>query len=395
MTAPAIFHIGPVALTVSGILYALGIAALILLSLSIRGYTKGVPVKRMLPLFVFALPVALVFARAAYCLFGPESFSGRFGAVFALHTGGFQLTAAVAGIAVSALVYAHVYNLNARKLLDILVPGLLTLIALARFGDISPAQSTGQIASKGFLKNFLFTGRDLYGNARFKVSRLEAFAALAVLAVYASRFRKSLHTRMEDAPGEAFAFAVASVCALIIPIEAIRDGAYAKIFSMPFDLVACAAGLIALLCVSAAELWKTGVSRQFVLLRAVPGVALTITAMCLSLRAYEADPALNSFFILLCTVAACALTYSLRAATLRRLRQKKRAASGRTKAPSTVEAPNPAPETTTDASVSENAQTAPAEAESPSESAPASDDSANDQKETVPAPQAAETEKAV
>lgn len=327
MTAPAIFHIGSFALTVSGLLCALGLAALIVLSLAIRGYTKGVPVRRTLPFFVFALPTALILARATYCLFGPESFSGRFFAVFALHTGGYQLTAAVAGIVISSFVYARVHHLNAKKLLDILVPGLLTLIALVRLGDIAPAQSTGQIVAKGFLANFLFTGRDLYGNARFHVSRLEAFAAIAVLAVYASRFRKNLHRETKDAPGEAFAFASASLCALMIPLEALRDGAYARLFSMPFDLVLYAAGLIALLCVSAASLWKTGVSRQFVLLRAVPGIALTILAACLSLRAYRADAALNSFWMLLLTAVACALAYSLRAATLRRVRQKKRAAA--------------------------------------------------------------------
>ena len=341
MTAPAIFHIGSFALTVSGLLNALGLTAFIALSLSVRGYTKGVPARRLMSYFVFALPAALVFARAAYCLFGTESFSGRFFAVFALHTGGYQLPAAVAGVAVSALVYAHVYGLNARKLLDLLVPGILSLIVLSRLGDISPAQSTGQIAAKGFLSGFPFTGRDLYGNARFKVSRLEAFAAAAALAVYASRFRKNLKVKREDVPGEAFAFAMASVCALLIPLEALRDGAYARVFSVPFDLFACAAGLAALLCVSAVRLWKTDVSRQYVLLRAVPGVALTALSAGLSPRAYRADPALNSFWIFLCAAAACALLYSIRSATLRRLRQKRRADRLKTDPGKAEALPNP------------------------------------------------------
>ena len=317
MTGSVLFRLGSVYVTVYGIFCALSLAAMVMLAHFLS--KSAIPEKKLLSFFIFALPAARIVSRAVYCAFSPELYSNRPLAFLLFTEGGGVLTAALIGFVLAALAYSHVHDLSAGVLLDASAPGLLILSSALRLSETTPGETLGQIATSRLFRSAVFTATDAIGNARYAISRWEGILSLAVLAYCGWQIFDSRKWKNISMPGDIFSGCAALYCAVQIPLEALRDGAYPHIDRMPIGLVLASLSLAALLAASAHKLLKTDISKRFILFRLIPGSL----ALILTLRPGQFDAAPDPFarFVswFLPAVAAYAL-FSLRAALRRRAR---------------------------------------------------------------------------
>lgn len=315
MTA-TLFHIGPIYITVSGVACALALTAFVFFSRLARGYTKPFHRRHLNAYFLYALPSALICSRAAWCLCNLPAFSGNALAALAVWRGGGVLTAGIIGLIACACIYAVVHGVDRALLLDALTPGMLAMASILRFG----ANATGKPVTAGMFSGALFSARDAYGIARHAVSRYEGAVLLILLLIFLYRLARAAGER---APGEGFVTSAVAYCALTIPLESLRDGAYARVYDMRLESLLCELALLAIIIVSAIRLRRAGAAIKYALVRALGAACMLALLAHLDFRAYAARSLeLNGLWMLVCASACAACIASMRASRVRRERAK-------------------------------------------------------------------------
>ena len=100
---------------------------------------RGISFDFMLELFLWAVPIAILFARLSYVLFHPQDFPVRsfadFGNIFAIWNGGISILGAIPGGALGAFIACKRNKIPMAEVLDAVAPGVVLGQALGRWGN--------------------------------------------------------------------------------------------------------------------------------------------------------------------------------------------------------------------------------------------------------------------
>src|SRR5699024_7744105 len=115
----------------------------------------GLKKDTMVDLVVFAIPVAILFARLYYVIFEWEQYAGGpWWNVFAVWEGGLAIHGALIGAVLTAVVFAKVRKVPFWKLADIAAPSLILGQAIGRWGNFMNQEAHGGPMSEAAYENF-------------------------------------------------------------------------------------------------------------------------------------------------------------------------------------------------------------------------------------------------
>ncbi|MFN2744409.1 MULTISPECIES: prolipoprotein diacylglyceryl transferase [Bacillus] len=149
---PIAFHLGPIAVHWYGIIIGLG--ALLGLWLAVReGERRGLHKDTFVDLVLFAIPIAILCARAYYVIFEWGYYSEHPDQIIQIWNGGLAIHGGLIGAVLTGLIFAKVKGLSFWKLADIAAPSILLGQAIGRWGNFMNQEAHGGSVSRAFLEN--------------------------------------------------------------------------------------------------------------------------------------------------------------------------------------------------------------------------------------------------
>jgi len=149
---PIAFHLGPIAVHWYGIIIGLG--ALLGLWLAVReGERRGLHKDTFVDLVLFAIPIAILCARAYYVIFQWGYYSEHPDQIIQIWNGGLAIHGGLIGAVLTGIIYAKVKGLSFWKLADIAAPSILLGQAIGRWGNFMNQEAHGGAVSRAFLEN--------------------------------------------------------------------------------------------------------------------------------------------------------------------------------------------------------------------------------------------------
>lgn len=149
---PIAFHLGPIAVHWYGIIIGLG--ALLGLWLAVReGERRGLHKDNFVDLVLFAIPIAILCARAYYVIFQWGYYSEHPDQIIQIWNGGLAIHGGLIGAVLTGIIYAKVKGLSFWKLADIAAPSILLGQAIGRWGNFMNQEAHGEAVSRAFLEN--------------------------------------------------------------------------------------------------------------------------------------------------------------------------------------------------------------------------------------------------
>ncbi|UFT98507.1 prolipoprotein diacylglyceryl transferase [Radiobacillus kanasensis] len=107
-------------------------------------------------LVVFAIPVAIIFARIYYVIFEWEQYEGgTWWDVFEIWNGGIAIHGALIGSVLTAIIFARVKKMSFWQLADIAAPSLILGQAIGRWGNFMNQEAHGGPVSEAYYQNFM------------------------------------------------------------------------------------------------------------------------------------------------------------------------------------------------------------------------------------------------
>lgn len=97
--------------------------------------------------------------------------------------GGFTMYGAILGALLGAVVAAKAMKIRLSDMMDMLIPGLLIVVAAGRLGEMLTSQGVANTRAAEALRFLPFSGVNEWGDCLLKVWPYEAMAALAALVV--------------------------------------------------------------------------------------------------------------------------------------------------------------------------------------------------------------------
>lgn len=152
---PVMLELGPFTIYWYGVIIATG--ALLGIYLAMKESERlGWDKDTIIDFVVFAIPVAIIFARIFYVTFEWERYAdGPFWKVFAIWEGGIAIHGAVIGGVLTAIVFSRVRDISFWKLADIVAPSLILGQAIGRWGNFMNQEAHGGPVSESAYQNFL------------------------------------------------------------------------------------------------------------------------------------------------------------------------------------------------------------------------------------------------
>ncbi|MGL4521161.1 MAG: prolipoprotein diacylglyceryl transferase [Bacilli bacterium] len=114
------------------------------------GYDKDL----MIDLVIWAIPIALVCARAYYVLFEWDYYGQHLDKVFSIREGGIAIHGALIGSALVAYVFARRRHISFWTIADIAAPSLLLGQAIGRWGNFMNQEAFGSEVTRELLESF-------------------------------------------------------------------------------------------------------------------------------------------------------------------------------------------------------------------------------------------------
>ncbi|GAB4072913.1 prolipoprotein diacylglyceryl transferase [Barrientosiimonas marina] len=151
---PVFFELGPLTIQWYGVIIAFG--AFLGLYLATKESDRlGMPKDLMVDLLLFALPVAIIFARMYYVIFEWDRYAGGpWWNVFAVWEGGIAIHGALIGAVLTAIIFARVKKVSFWQLADITAPSLILGQAIGRWGNFMNQEAHGGPISEETFNNF-------------------------------------------------------------------------------------------------------------------------------------------------------------------------------------------------------------------------------------------------
>ncbi|WP_404454239.1 prolipoprotein diacylglyceryl transferase [Virgibacillus necropolis] len=157
-SAPALdrvfLELGPLTIYWYGVIIAVG--AFLGLYLATKESDRlGLKKDTFVDLVVFAIPIAIISARAYYVIFEWEEYAGGpWWDIFAIWNGGIAIHGALIGSVLTAVVYARVKKVSFWQLVDIAAPGIILGQAIGRWGNFMNQEAHGGPITEATYNNF-------------------------------------------------------------------------------------------------------------------------------------------------------------------------------------------------------------------------------------------------
>ncbi|TFJ93327.1 prolipoprotein diacylglyceryl transferase [Lentibacillus salicampi] len=151
---PVFLNIGPLTIYWYGLIIAFG--AFLGLYIATKESDKlGLQKDLMVDLVVFAIPVAIIFARIYYVIFEWDRYiGGPWWDVFAIWEGGIAIHGALIGAVLTAVIFARVKHVSFWQLADIAAPSLILGQAIGRWGNFMNQEAHGGPISEETFNSF-------------------------------------------------------------------------------------------------------------------------------------------------------------------------------------------------------------------------------------------------
>ncbi|APC49116.1 prolipoprotein diacylglyceryl transferase [Virgibacillus halodenitrificans] len=156
--APALdrvfLEIGPLPIYWYGVIIATG--AFLGLYLATKESDRlGMKKDLIVDFVVFAIPIAILFARIYYVIFEWENYAdGPWTDIFAIWEGGIAIHGAVIGGVLTAIVYTRIKKISFWQLADIIAPSLILGQAIGRWGNFMNQEAHGGAISEETYNSF-------------------------------------------------------------------------------------------------------------------------------------------------------------------------------------------------------------------------------------------------
>ena len=217
-----------------------------------RARRVGVTGDAVLFFAMAAIPLGVVLGRAVFCLCRiVDVYDFGISYIFKLTYGGYSIMGVFAGVLLAAWLVRRLGLAAFTDVLDAVMPGLLIMLAMARFGEGSTMNGTGPEVSAAALQFMPLARRGMYGEYTYAVYMGEALTAL-IAGVYTQA--------MDRRPrGETAGTALIIVCAAQILWEGLRRDQVLKFDFMRWVMVVSALTLLTILLLSLRRLdWPLG-----------------------------------------------------------------------------------------------------------------------------------------
>lgn len=148
---PIAFELGSFQVHWYGIIIGIGIALGFYLA-SKEGDRLGLPQETFSDLLIWAIPIALISARAYYVLFEWDYYSQNPGAIIQIWNGGIAIHGALIGSVITAIVFSRKKKISFWKLADIAAPSIILGQAIGRWGNFINQEAHGEEVTRSFLE---------------------------------------------------------------------------------------------------------------------------------------------------------------------------------------------------------------------------------------------------
>jgi len=149
------FELGPITIYWYGVIIATGVFLGLYLATK-EADRIGIKKDLIVDLIVFAIPIAIIFARIYYVIFEWNQYeNGPWWQVFAVWNGGIAIHGALIGSVITAIIYTRVKKVSFWQIADILAPSLILGQAIGRWGNFMNQEAHGGPISEAAYNKFL------------------------------------------------------------------------------------------------------------------------------------------------------------------------------------------------------------------------------------------------
>ncbi len=233
------FRIWFITVTPYGVLIALALAAMYLITMRIRPRFRALSQFSVAGCMLLCVPCAVICSRLFHWVFAFGKFGHySFWQALALWRGGYSMCGAFLGFALGARLYCRPRRINFMDALDCFSPALALFVFIERLAEHFTDQGVGKEIDTEFLRGGLFSMTDMYGAARHAVYRMEAVSALIALIAVLLFFRACDRRRFR-LRGEAFRLTLLLLAAPQVVWESLRDDGYLAYGYVRVSQIAC------------------------------------------------------------------------------------------------------------------------------------------------------------
>lgn len=152
---PVFLQLGPLTIYWYGLIIATG-AFLGLLIATRETERLGLKKDYMVDIVVYAIPAAIICARAYYVLFEWDRYAGGpWWKVFAVWEGGIAIHGGLIGAVLTAYLYTRAKKLSFWQMADIAAPSIILGQAIGRWGNFMNQEAHGGPVSESFYNNYM------------------------------------------------------------------------------------------------------------------------------------------------------------------------------------------------------------------------------------------------
>lgn len=149
---PIAISLGPIQVHWYGLIIGTGLALALFLAIR-EGNRRGLPKDTFADLMLWAIPIAILSARAYYVLFEWDYYADHPEQIIQIWNGGIAIHGALIGSVLTAYFFAKKRGISFWKIADIAAPSIILGQAIGRWGNFMNQEAHGGEVSRAFLEN--------------------------------------------------------------------------------------------------------------------------------------------------------------------------------------------------------------------------------------------------
>lgn len=187
------FEINPVAFSVFGlkvhwygVIIALGFALAILYCVKIRKYADATA-DNICDIAIYGAPIGIICARLYYVIFSFSDYKDNLWDVFKIWEGGLAIYGGVIGAVTTGYIYCRIKKLNALKLFDVCIIGVVIGQIIGRWGNFVNGEAYGVETSNFLRMGIMEYGKEMFVHPTFLYESLWNLGVFVVLNIILRR----------------------------------------------------------------------------------------------------------------------------------------------------------------------------------------------------------------
>lgn len=148
---PIAIHLGPIAVHWYGVIIATGVVIAVILAVR-EGRRRGIDPDDIYDMILWALPAALIAARAYYVIFQWSYYAKHPAEIIAIWDGGIAIYGSLIGAGLVVFFFCRSRFIPVWLMLDVAAPTVILGQAIGRWGNFMNQEAFGRITSLAFLQ---------------------------------------------------------------------------------------------------------------------------------------------------------------------------------------------------------------------------------------------------